>query len=123
MKLNKLFWLSLRGVGVIFTIYFCWVLIIILILTSYDLSSSIKFALLVVTCVLFAPLIVLFFVHRHREEEAAADRAIQEKGKLESGAAIHPLGEKKGFLSVVSSSQNPQPPLGIQLEPLQVAQL
>lgn len=110
MKLNRAFWLSLRGVAIILSIYFVWIVAIIIILTSSNIAGAIKLGLLLVACLLFAPPIVLFFVHKNRLEEVEADAQARNGVNLPALAAVHP--EKKGDGG-----------LEIPIEPLIVVQL
>lgn len=99
MKLNRAFWLSLKGGVIILTIYLVWIVTIIIILTSSNITGAIKLGFLLVACLLFAPPIVLFFVHKNRLEEAEADVQARNGANLPALAAVYPEGggeKKKG---------------------------
>ena len=106
MKVTNVCLLNLRGMAVVCSIYIAWIVVVIVLFTATTIHQAIKLALVFVSCVLAAPIIGLFFVHRDREQEArvaamfSLEKSPDDLGtlpiKIESAASVAPEKEKIG---------------------------
>ena len=126
MKVTNICLANLRGTMVICSVYLVWLVVVIVLFTATSIHNAIKVALVFVSCLLAAPIIGLFFVHRDREQEAriasffSLDRSLDDIGtlpplaKTESAAAVVPVknaGEGAVHVVVVADDENKIPRL------------
>jgi len=95
MKVTNLCLLNLRGTLIICGIYLVWIVVVILLFTATTLHDAIKMALVFVSCLLAAPILGLFFVHKNREAEARmTSYFVDEEGIRRRGPGLTVAGRR-----------------------------